>query len=452
MPRQVSERLTSKFRWLIPLMLSVALVVSTLPAVGTARAQDEEGGDTLVSTQFDTIVPAPAFVRLLRITMGPGSSVPVRSHPGPKIDLVESGTLTVHVREGEQPTTIQVGDEDAAEAPIGEDFELAAGDVITLPANTIYQFRNESDEPVVLLTVVILPAGHQRPPGISYPDGDPAPDAYAGITNQVLGDGVATALPAGPVTIEISRVEANPETPVPSFAGPVLLSLVEPEVDAVVDAGLVQVSRTIAPGPQRESEIGASYTLMPGDAFFFPYGNAELEIADGVESVSFLSLTITPADENAEITGTPAPEDVELGAVTISPSTGQNETRVLRGTPRAQLQQTPEAEDEGPGEEPTDAEATEEPVEPAEATEETDEAPADAIAIGTTVATTDAGVNIRSEPSASGEVVATIEEAGTQFVIIGPPVEADDYTWYPVQGLDDPSISGWVASDFIEIV
>ena len=40
---------------------------------------------------------APAFVRLLRITLEPGSSSPLHTHPGPEIALIERGTVTVEV-------------------------------------------------------------------------------------------------------------------------------------------------------------------------------------------------------------------------------------------------------------------------------------------------------------------------------------------------------------------
>lgn len=64
------------------------------------------------------------------------------------------------------------------------------------------------------------------------------------------------------------------------------------------------------------------------------------------------------------------------------------------------------------------------------------------------VANTDgAGVNLRSSPSTSGELVMTLEE-GTELTITGESVTADGYTWWPVEG---DGVEGYVVEDFLEL-
>ena len=58
-------------------------------------------------------------------------------------------------------------------------------------------------------------------------------------------------------------------------------------------------------------------------------------------------------------------------------------------------------------------------------------------------------VRIRSEASLEGEPVDAFS-TGQEFEITGAPVEADDFTWYPVTMVADDSISGWIADEFFD--
>jgi quercetin dioxygenase-like cupin family protein len=448
------------------LLCALVVATATVPAVGWAQegspaaspdAATAPGAEPLIETTIDDAPLPPAFVRLLRITMEPGSSVPRRSHPGPKVDRVESGTLTV-LAEG--PTTVTTADgAPATDAPVDEAFTLTAGQTVTLPAETVYSFRNDGDEAVELLTVVILPAGHQRPPGISYPDGDPPEDAYEGVANQVLGDGVATLFPGEPLVVTLDRLTLGAGEPIPAAEGPVMLSLGQDDVQVTVDGGLVQVSRTIRPGPQRESEAGEEYDLRAGDALFFPAGMAEIARGDG--ELAVLRLMIAPSDPNAP--ATPAPIDPAAAGVVelqtdVAPSAAAADVTATPAGDAAEAVSTEAAE--GATEEPAEEDAEEdaapteaagEPTEAVEASEAAAAAPAGEITVGATVQTNDAGVNLRDSPTTAGAVVATLDQ-GVRLVITGPAEEGDGFTWYPVQGLDDPGLEGFVAVDFLELV
>lgn len=79
--------------------------------------------------------------------------------------------------------------------------------------------------------------------------------------------------------------------------------------------------------------------------------------------------------------------------------------------------------------------------------EATPAAPSEAFANGATVTTIESDVNLRAAASTSADIVEAMPE-GTTLTITGDPVEADGYTWYPVQ---DPATgnSGFVAANFL---
>jgi len=71
----------------------------------------------------------------------------------------------------------------------------------------------------------------------------------------------------------------------------------------------------------------------------------------------------------------------------------------------------------------------------------------DTFAVGDQVqVSADEGLTLRSDPTTSGEALATLD-LGDILTVTGPPVDGDGLSWYPVD-IDD--LSGFVAADFIE--
>ncbi len=444
---------TQLVRLVMVVVLLAALVADVSLRPSESTAQDGAAPDASAATtpQVDVVIDpmplAPSFVRLIGITMQPGSSIPMRSHPGPKIDRVESGVLTAVLRDEGNLASVTIGAAAASAVTAGQDVSLAAGDIIVLPIDTFYAFRNDGTEPVVLLSTVMLPAGHQRPPGITYADGEPASNAYDGVTNQILGDGVATALPASPGRFMIDQVTVSPDQPLAASSAVTMLSVTTNGVDITTDSGRVQVSRTVSPGPQRDSDPGSAYTLISGDGLFFPEGHGDITVPDG--ELRFTRMTLTggeTVDSGAStgVQGTPGATGVgSISIVTVpSVSTDPNSTPLpeTSRSPRAAATATPA--------EPIDA-PTAAAVEP---TVDSGSGTAGNFSIGATVATSDVGVNVRSDPAADAVIVLAVEAAGSQFVVIGEPVDADGITWVQVQSLDDPSISGWISADLLVAV
>ena len=70
-------------------------------------------------------------------------------------------------------------------------------------------------------------------------------------------------------------------------------------------------------------------------------------------------------------------------------------------------------------------------------------------AVGDVVTVDTDALNIRDDASLDGEVLDVLP-TGATMVVIGGPVEADEYTWYEVEVSAD--LSGFVAGDFLSAV
>jgi hypothetical protein len=63
------------------------------------------------------------------------------------------------------------------------------------------------------------------------------------------------------------------------------------------------------------------------------------------------------------------------------------------------------------------------------------------------VTVTEPVVNLRSDPSTSGSVVAELKQ-GDVLTVTGPAVSGGDYQWYPVT-VDATGQAGYVATNFV---
>lgn len=422
---------------LVPLTIALMLIAAAglVPRSSGARFQQAASGSPLMGGLLeDNELPvAPSFVRLLRITLEPGAKSPLHTHPGPEFNLIESGTLRVLVQ---GKALLTRAPREGTPAPVTEtppdgEFVMRRGDAIVYTPGTALTFRNSGSRPAVMLAVVILPAGNQRPPGLVWVGQAPSEEDLQGVSSDVLGDGVATSLPAGQAEVLVERLLLGPGDPIPAYNGPVMISVDDGTLDFEVRAGDVQVSRTADPGPRAEAEIGTAFSLGKGDAAFFPIGMAEAPRSDRDGELQLLRLTIAPTGPSA--VATPAPSD--LGVIEIA------------APPEATPEPTDEPEDQ-PAEEPTRAPDDEDEPTPAP-TEEAEPTP-EGIGEGATVVVIESGVNLRSAPSTDADVVGALEQ-GQVLVVTGPSEEGSGYVWWPVQDAADPSISGYVAEDFIEL-
>jgi hypothetical protein len=406
-------------RFALVAALATALLLLGAPSLTSARLQDTTpASEVVLQVPLDKgVLPvAPAFVRLLRINLEPGASSPLHTHPGPEIARIESGTLAVRVN-GKAllwSATTEGTPTPVAEPPQNEEFRMRRGDTLLYFPETQMTFRNPGTRPTKVLTVVVLPAGHQHPPGITYIGGQPTADAFKGVTPEILGDGVATTLPAGPAILTVERMKLGPGQAIPAYNGPVLISVSRGVLDFTVVDGRVQISRTANPGPQPEATPGTAFSLAEGDAAFFPLGMKEAPRSEQDGEIVLLRLTIAPGE------GEPTPTPAATGAGEIAISTPSAPAPTATTAPAA-----------------------------TEAAEPTATQQAGKFQVGDTVTVTEDGVNLRSAPSTDADVV-TVLAAGQTLTITGPAETGGDYTWWPVQDVGDPTLSGYVAEDFLE--
>jgi quercetin dioxygenase-like cupin family protein len=360
--------------------------------VAVAEEQAPAEITTLFSHTIESFPEAPVSVRLLRMTLQPGASSPMHTHPGEEFDFVISGTLTVN-SEGDATVVSSSGDE-VTRALSGD--QLVAGDMINFPAGIGMNLINDSDEELVLYSAVFHPINEDVPSTV-YTEGDPAPGAFDGLTYEVLGDGQINSFPSGEATVTLDELVIPAGTDLPAQEGASLYSQVDGEFAFAVQEGSVQVSRTDSPGLRPNAAPEQEFTLAPGDGAFFPAGLDAASRADQPGELSILRLSAVPSE----------PIDSQPAMITF-------------------------------------LESEAEPVEEEEAFTE--------IAIGATVVTNAANVNVRAEPSLEGEAVEQLAE-GTELTVVDGPQEGDEYTWWQVETTgDDPVVLGWLASDLIELV
>jgi hypothetical protein len=60
----------------------------------------------------------------------------------------------------------------------------------------------------------------------------------------------------------------------------------------------------------------------------------------------------------------------------------------------------------------------------------------------------ESGVRLRAAPSTTSEVVTELEK-GRTLRVTGPPQQGDGILWYPIEAVDDPTVVGFIAVEFL---
>ncbi len=366
---------------------------ATPSAGATPQAGVNELGEVLMSYDFDALPPAPMTVRMLRITLAPGASVPMHTHPGIEFDLIESGTLTAGTSD---TAVISV---EGQQSETSDTQSLAPGTWVMYPSGSGMSFTNEGEEDVVLLSAVVLSVADAEQSTITYTEGEPTEADFEGVSFVVLGDGLIQQFPDGPATVTIDRLTLGAGEAVPGSTGAALLSKASGALAFSADEGQVQVTRTATPQLQPNAIPGQEFTLNDNDAAFFPAGYDTIERPDSTAELTLLRLLIQPQGdlEGAAATVTAIP--VEETATTDQPTTDSN-----------------------------------------------------GLGIGAVIALNADGVRVRIDATTSSDIVDSFP-AGTQFEIIDGPVEGENYTWYQVRGVGDlEGVEGWLVTDFMDVI
>lgn len=372
---------------LIAFAVAVRLGLATTGAQeATPTATSLPGRDLLLQASIAELPAGPVTLEFIRITLAPGAASPPHAHPGPEFGVVEAGTLTVRV---EAPAVLLPAAGDTAEAstvtPVGEEFPVGRGDRIAYPAGTTLTFRNAGEEPVSLLAVTILPAGEEAQPGVIWADGSPAPDDTVGVTSELLGRAAVAELPASPVAVTLERFVLSAGDQISAYPGPVLVAVEAGSLTGSVTEGEVEVVQAGTARGEANATPGAEFAVTANEALFFPRGMSETPPLSGDGSLTILRLGI-----------------LDLPTTTADP---EDEGAALAGGA-------------------SESEA------------------------GATVVVAYSDVNLRAGPSTGAATIAVLQP-GQVLEVTGPAEEGDGRLWVPVRDPADPSLSGYVAAEFL---
>lgn len=252
--------------------------------------------DTIIYAQVPEIPPAPAFVGVGRFVLEPGLELPNRSGPAFQVMRLLSGSLIVEAQ-GETFLTAQDPNE-RIPTPVGEPFLVQAGEQLVIPSNTEVTIQSDPNEPTMFMAVTIFVIRSSADPQMTWTEGDPSPDVFAGVPREVLAGGVAIELPQGPAVIQIDRAHAQPGAffPKHTHPGPELIAVEEGEF-TIFAAPPNEMTMTGADGQVEEGPFDTPITLSPGSKALVQMGRIHRGRNLGDVPTTFYSTRVYEADE-----------------------------------------------------------------------------------------------------------------------------------------------------------
>lgn len=305
-------------RWWFAALLAVILFASvpvlargqeSTPATGSPEAARPPGRELLLQAAVGELPEAPAIVRLSRLEMETGAAVTTPGRAGPTFVLIEAGGLTAEVNTS--ALLLPAGADSGA--TVSGTFPIGPGDRLALTADTSLTFRNDGAEPVTALIAVVLSATAANGPAAT-----PDPSAGApGITDRILGEGLATTLPTDRAAVTLERFVLISGLGVPAYPGPVLVAVEAGGFASTLDAGDVQLSAGGQPGVRPTVAAGEAFAVRAGDAVFFPNGMEATPPLTGDRPLVLLRLGILPVAASTPSADTPADPGFEVGATVV---------------------------------------------------------------------------------------------------------------------------------------
>ena len=125
--------------------------------------------EALAETTLQTLPTPPVPIVLARISFEPGSGLPMTANPGLALHYVESGSFTIVAVGTMTLVRAATAGTPVPKVPISEDdeFVISPGDLLVIPANTLFEVRNTSQEPAIALIIELF----GRDPGAAVPPG-----------------------------------------------------------------------------------------------------------------------------------------------------------------------------------------------------------------------------------------------------------------------------------------
>ena len=285
---------------------AVAVAQEGRPGGNEAPLPEGVSFEHLAQAQVEEPPPTPVFLDLVRITLGPGASVPIAPDDPPlALVKVESGELTIRF-----PSAVEMLA--TPEVVAWDTHVVAAGDSVSgLPGAFGGELRNDGSEPAVLLVLNLFPTdaeGEATPGATPAAEVTPfAAEGLAGVILQPLAFGRAETLPEpdGRVDLVLGRMTFEPGAVVPPHphcggelgfvesGSPRFRTVEGPALE--VARGLGMATPFAEPAPTVETVgPGSETTLGAGDAVFVPPGTVCEVRAVGDEPAVILVAFVDP--------------------------------------------------------------------------------------------------------------------------------------------------------------
>jgi hypothetical protein len=235
----------------------------------------------LARIELAALPPAPFFVGLAQVVVPPGSATTTAGTAGPRLLVVEAGTLTVDLGgdasdlQSPRAATGEGGGAGSPAAGNGSVTLLGPGDRLALGPGAVRAIWNDGGRPAVYYDAALFPAGPRPPP--------PAFTTPEGISFRLLAGVIVETPPPSPATLRLERITVPPAGRLPAAPrlGPALGYVESGSLRLEPTGGSpVQYARAAAPapfsssGPMRTLDLGAKVTLTAGTSLFLPTGSA----------------------------------------------------------------------------------------------------------------------------------------------------------------------------------
>lgn len=251
----------------------VLVAAPAVPAAATPEPAPVPAIAVLARIEAATLPPPPFFVGLAHVIAPPGAATTTAGTAGPRLIVVETGTLTVAT--GDASSDLGAGPQSPTTlgAPGSGATELAAGDQIVIEPGGVREIRNDGSRPAIYLDAAIFPAGPEPPDGaLTTPEGFSF-QLLAGVT--VEQSGLATA----DVVLERVAVPPGGDLPPTARSGPALAYVESGALHLLGGTGQIRYSRAAAAapasaaGPLRPLPAATAMTLTAGGSLFLPAGS-----------------------------------------------------------------------------------------------------------------------------------------------------------------------------------
>lgn len=278
-------------RALAPLLLLCLLAVSAaVPPLAAQGTVAEE----LVAVDAARLPPPPLFLAIAQVVVPPGAATAGGTMAGPRLLVVESGTLTVAAA----GNALGLGSTGVIH-PRADDRVLAPGDRLGFAAGGIGGLRNDGARPTVYLDAALFPAAARPADGAFTTD--------EGISVQLLAAAVVEEAATGPVEFRLRRLRLPSGAGLPGAPPGLALVYVEAGALRLAAAGEgVQFSRAAAAapysaaGPMRPLAAGSAATLTAGGSFLLPMAAAVESRNERATTTTLLVVEVRPAPGGGE--------------------------------------------------------------------------------------------------------------------------------------------------------